>query len=171
VVELIGQVPSTIVLVDHALSRAVDKGAIGQIVVTGEANLEIFEDVTGGGGGEGGGHDMNPPTTEPTGTVEDVAILEGSWTTQDMDSPDEFADNESPADFSVNILTVKLATTVTWTNNDPGQMHTVTDVNGAFDSGFLMTGQTFSYTFDEVGEFEYYCLPHPWMRAKVIVEN
>ena len=38
VVELIGQVPQTIVLVDHALARAFDKGAIGQIVVDGEPN-------------------------------------------------------------------------------------------------------------------------------------
>jgi len=43
IVELIGQVPSTLVLVDHALSRAFDKGAIGQIVIEGEPNPEIFE--------------------------------------------------------------------------------------------------------------------------------
>jgi plastocyanin len=48
-------------------------------------------------------------------------------------------------------------------------MHTVTAVDGSFDSEFLNTGASFSFTFDEVGEFEYYCLPHPWMRAKVIV--
>ena len=43
VVELIGQVPSAIILVDHALARAFDKGAIGQIIVEGEPNPEIFE--------------------------------------------------------------------------------------------------------------------------------
>ena len=43
VVELVGRVPSTIVLVDHAISRAFDKGAIGQIVVEGEPDPEIFE--------------------------------------------------------------------------------------------------------------------------------
>jgi nitrite reductase (NO-forming) len=168
VAELIGQVPSTIVLVDHALARAIDKGAVGQIVISGAANPEIFEDMTGGAAeGEApattAGHEMGP--------TEEVSIVDGAWTTQDLDSPDEFAETESPADFSVNELTVKMGTTVTWTNNDPGQMHTVTDMNGAFDSGFLETGDTFSYTFTEVGEFEYYCLPHPWMRAKVIVEE
>ena len=39
----IGRCPATIVLVDHALSRAFDKGAIGQIVVEGESDPEIFE--------------------------------------------------------------------------------------------------------------------------------
>jgi nitrite reductase (NO-forming) len=43
VVELVGRVPSTIVLVDHAISRAFDKGALGQIVVEGEPDPEIFE--------------------------------------------------------------------------------------------------------------------------------
>lgn len=166
VVELLAQVPSTIVLVDHALTRAVDKGAIGQIVVTGDANPEIFEALDGEGGG--GGHDMTPPTTAaPSG--ETVTILPGAWTFQPLDAADEFADDEDPADYSVNVLTITRGTTVTWVNQDPGQMHTVTAVDGAFDSGFLDTGASWSHTFDEVGEFEYYCLPHPWMRAKVIV--
>ena len=43
VVELVGRVPSTVVLVDHAISRAFDKGALGQIVVDGEPDPEIFE--------------------------------------------------------------------------------------------------------------------------------
>ena len=43
VVELVGQVPMTVVLVDHALARAFDKGAIGQIVIDGDPNPEIFE--------------------------------------------------------------------------------------------------------------------------------
>jgi plastocyanin len=98
-----------------------------------------------------------------------VSIVEGAWTAQNLGASDEFAATESPADYSVNELVVEVGTTVMWTNADPGQMHTVTAVDGSFDSGFLNTGASFSFTFDEVGEFEYYCLPHPWMRAKVIV--
>ena len=45
VVELIGQVPSAIILVDHALARTFDKGALGQIMVEGEPNPEIFEPI------------------------------------------------------------------------------------------------------------------------------
>ena len=37
----------TIVLVDHALARAFDKGAIGQIVVTGDPNPEIYQGFPG----------------------------------------------------------------------------------------------------------------------------
>jgi nitrite reductase (NO-forming) len=169
VVELIGQVPSTIVLVDHALARAVDKGAIGQIVVTGEPNLEIFEDVTGGGAGDEGGHDMDGGDTEaPAG--EQISIVAGAWETQDLEAADEFAESEDPADYSINELTIKVGSTVTWTNNDPGMIHTVTSVDGLFDSGFLNEGDTWSYTFEEPGDFEYLCTPHPWMRARIIVE-
>ncbi len=39
---------STIILVDHALARAFDKGAIGQIVVSGDEQPEIFEEVAPG---------------------------------------------------------------------------------------------------------------------------
>lgn len=166
VVELIGQVPSTIVLVDHALSRAVDKGAIAQIVVSGAGNPEVFEEV-----GSGEVDIESPSDSEIPASGEAVSIMPGAWTTQDLGDPDEFADAEDPADYSVNVLTVKVGTTVTWSNDDPGQMHTVTNVDGAFDSGFFEEGGTWSHTFDEAGEFEYYCLPHPWMRAKVVVES
>jgi nitrite reductase (NO-forming) len=37
------EVPGTYTLVDHALSRALDKGAVAQIVVEGEANPEVFD--------------------------------------------------------------------------------------------------------------------------------
>ncbi|MFP3913527.1 MAG: plastocyanin/azurin family copper-binding protein [Actinomycetota bacterium] len=168
VVEMVGQVPSTVVLVDHALTRAFDKGAIGQVVVSGEEQPEIFEEVTGGAGGEEGTTDTTEATAPPG---ESVSIVAGSGDPQPMDAADEFSDSESPADYSVNVLTVKVGTTVTWTNDDPGMMHTVTAADGSFDSGFLNEGESWSYTFDEVGEFEYLCQPHPWMRAKVVVES
>jgi plastocyanin len=165
VVDVIGQVPATILLVDHAISRAFDKGAIGQIVVSGNEQPEIFEVVDPGDGAAA------PTTAAPAATGENVSILKNAFQTQALDAADEFADSEHPADFSVNVLTIKPGTTVTWTNNDPGMLHTITAVDGSFDSGFLNEGDTWSHTFNDPGEFEYFCTPHPWMRAKVIVEG
>ncbi len=102
---------------------------------------------------------------------ESVSILPGSGTFQPDDAADEFADGESPGDYSINVLRIPVGTTVTWTNDDPDMLHTATDVEGSFDSGFLDPGDSFSYTFDAPGEYEYYCLPHPWMRAMIIVEG
>ncbi len=175
VVELIGQVPQTVVLVDHALARAFDKGAIGLIVIEGENNPEIFEAL---GATEPGvtpapaaSDSAEPSASAAAGPVETVSILAGSGDFQEDGAPDEFAESESLPDYSVNVLTVSVGTTVTWTNDDPEMLHTVTDVDGSFDSGFLAAGERFSFTFTEPGEYEYYCLPHPWMRAKIVVEG
>jgi nitrite reductase (NO-forming) len=165
VVEMIAQVPQTIVLVDHALTRAVDKGAIGTVIVEGAENPEIYEASSGEQSDDGHGG------APPPGDGAQVSIVEGSWQQQDLDAPDEFAAVEDPADYSVNVLTIAAGTTVTWTNNDPGMIHTVTSADGRFESGFLAEGESWSATFFTPGEFEYFCTPHPWMRAKVVVEE
>lgn len=176
VVELIGHVPMTVVLVDHALARAFDKGAIGTIIIEGDPNPEIFEafglvDGPAPSDSPGSPAPSAAPTSSAEANGEPVSILAGSGTFQAADAADEFAEKETPADFSVNVLRVKVGTTVTWTNDDAGVIHTVTAVDGSFDSGFLKSGESSSYTFQTAGEFEYFCLPHPWMRAKVIVES
>ena len=163
VVELVGQVPSTLILVDHALARAFDKGAIGMIVVSGPENPEIFEAID-----PTGDEAVATTTAAQQGSVENLSIVPGALDAQPMDAADEFADDETPSDYSVNVLTVPVGTTVIWTNED-STMHTVTALDGTFDSGFLDNGDSWSFTFDVPGEYEYYCLPHPWMRAKVIV--
>jgi LysM repeat protein/plastocyanin len=63
--------------------------------------------------------------------------------------------------FMPNTLTIQRGTTVVWTNLDPGP-HTVTsgtpgNPDGLFDSGQKQTGQTFSFKFDNAGQYHYYC--------------
>ncbi len=173
VVDLAAQVPQTVLLVDHALSRAFDKGAVGQIVITGEEDPELFEEVDPDStpGGEATEPDEAEQTSTSTGdgAGHQVDILPGSGEFQDLESDDEFAADEEPADYSVNVLEVAVGDTVTWTNGDDAMMHSVTADDGSFDSGLLATGDSWSYTFTEPGEFEYFCSPHPWMRAKVVV--
>ncbi|MBA4383952.1 MAG: hypothetical protein C0410_04395 [Anaerolinea sp.] len=66
-------------------------------------------------------------------------------------------------------ITIKVGTTVTWTNKDSVR-HTVTSDTGLFDSGLLGKGESFNFTFTEVGTFAYHCTPHPNMKAIIIVE-
>jgi predicted lipoprotein with Yx(FWY)xxD motif/plastocyanin len=61
--------------------------------------------------------------------------------------------------FSPNTLTVKKGTTVKWTNGG-SSAHTVTADDGAFQSDTLEAGGSFSFTFNEVGTFPYYCEIH-----------
>lgn len=66
--------------------------------------------------------------------------------------------------FSPGTIEVEVGTTVTWVNNS-SVIHTVTsgsngESDGTFDSGNVAPGEEFSYTFNEVGEFDYFCIPH-----------
>ncbi|WP_255486582.1 cupredoxin domain-containing protein [Candidatus Nitrosotenuis sp. DW1] len=76
--------------------------------------------------------------------------------------------------FMPSSVTITTGNTVTWTNDDTAA-HTVTsgiDVtpDGVFDSSLLPAGKTFSFKFESSGEYPYYCMVHPWMTGKVIVE-
>lgn len=92
--------------------------------------------------------------------------------------------------FMPETITVPVGTTVTWTN-DETIGHTITsgawgDINestgirgsqsadGLFDHDLAPKGQegdTFTFTFDEPGEYPYFCEPHLAMNAMVIVEG
>ncbi len=83
----------------------------------------------------------------------------------------------APSDVAVTIgdfvfedaaIEVGVGTTVTWTNNDIWP-HTVTSVDGLFDSRRIDPGETFSYTFAEPGEIAYFCEYHPGMQGTVLV--
>ena len=65
-------------------------------------------------------------------------------------------------------IQVRAGTTVTWTNQD-NVPHSVTFKNGIKDSGLLSQGQSFSYTFNTPGTYQYYCTVHPYMVATVTV--
>ena len=63
---------------------------------------------------------------------------------------------------------IALGDTVTWTNND-AVTHTVTaDDHTLFDSGNLLTGESFSHTFTTVASVPYYCTIHPYMTGTVM---
>lgn len=165
VVELDALVPSTVILVDHALTRTFDKGAIGTIEIAGEAAPELYA-VPDGEATAVASEEPAADDPDDDAVTASVTIPEGAF------DPANAATAYDPLD-----LEVRVGTTVTWTNDD-SVAHTVTsgesdgttgEADGVFDSGFLDPGATFSYTFDEVGEFPYYCLPHPWMRAVVTV--
>ena len=76
--------------------------------------------------------------------------------------------NDESNSFSPNPVEVKVGETVTWISDDSGR-HTVTSKDGTFYSGMMGKGQSFSYTFDKAGEYQYFCEPHPNMVGTVVV--
>lgn len=65
-------------------------------------------------------------------------------------------------------LQVKAGTTVTWVNEDSAP-HTATARDHSWDSGIFNQGQSWSYTFDTPGAYDYFCVVHPYMTGKVTV--
>ncbi|MGF7234135.1 MAG: plastocyanin/azurin family copper-binding protein [Frankia sp.] len=65
-------------------------------------------------------------------------------------------------------VTVRVGTTVTWTNKD-SDAHTVTDKTGTLNSPTLDTGATYRHTFTKPGRYSYLCTIHPFMTATVVV--
>ncbi len=62
--------------------------------------------------------------------------------------------------FNPQDVVVPVGTTVIWVNQD-GAPHTATADDGKlFKSDLLSKGQSFKHTFDQVGEFPYYCELH-----------
>jgi len=169
VVELDALVPSTILLVDHALGRTFYKGALGTIVVSGDEQPELFNVLQAATAATGGETSTVTTTIVSEAAVgAEVSIPEGAF------DPANAANAFDPLDLSITV-----GTTVKWTNDD-ALAHTVTSgisdgmvgtPDGFFDSGFLMPGDTYSHTFNDPGEFTYYCLPHPWMLGTVTVTS
>src|SRR5215212_5397318 len=72
--------------------------------------------------------------------------------------------------FNPSNTTIAPGTTVTWVNNDQ-TAHTVTANDGAFDSGTLQPGQSYSFAFDKAGTYAYHCNIHPDMTATITVSG
>ena len=62
---------------------------------------------------------------------------------------------------------VSVGSTVRWTNAGASP-HTATST--AWDSGTLMSGQSFERAFPAVGSFDYECIFHSGMTGRIVVE-
>lgn len=74
-----------------------------------------------------------------------------------------------PADITINA-----GDTVEWVNMDTAA-HTVTGgspadgPSGVFDSSLVMSSASYSFTFEDAGSYDYFCMVHPWMVGSVTV--
>jgi plastocyanin len=69
--------------------------------------------------------------------------------------------------FSPAVLTVKVGTTVVWTNNDTA-VHNIKSTE--FNSKGLAKGDTFEFKFEKAGTYDYICGVHPTMKGRIIVK-
>lgn len=81
--------------------------------------------------------------------------------------------------FNPKVIEIPVGTTVEWTNEDAftffdgefAGIHNVVGISGPapFASAMLGHAEKFSVTFDKVGEYNYMCTPHPYMKGIVRV--
>lgn len=105
-----------------------------------------------------------PPTKAPVTQPPDVATLPpsaASGNTVEVKIAD-FA-------FDPATITIKVGTTVKWTNMDSAA-HTVTADDNLWTSARLKQGETYTHTFDQAGTYPYHCSLHSNMQAIVIVQ-
>ena len=78
--------------------------------------------------------------------------------------------SETPVSWQYSPQQIKVVvgvnSTVTWVSRSISY-DTVTDRGGAFGSGTIPPGGTYTFTFTAPGVYEYYCLYHPWMTGTV----
>lgn len=71
--------------------------------------------------------------------------------------------------YSPQTVEIRAGGSVRFINRDRAG-HTATADDGYFDTGMLGQNEEAVITFDEAGEFPYYCIPHPHMRGTIVVK-
>jgi len=116
---------------------------------------------------------QNKSDSDKTGTTK-TSPPQSDLKTESDNSSDAVATDEVEIEdfaFSPAKITVKVGTTVTWTNKDSVE-HTVTADDSSADgpnSALLGKDEGYSFTFTKAGTFNYFCKPHPHMRGTVVV--
>lgn len=177
-VEFKAEVASTLTLVDHSLFR-LHQGAVGMILVQGPNNPNIISSIKNATTTPQTDQHVMPPTMTMSTTTLGPSGLAASSSGQAQVVIANFA--YLPAQ-----LTVPAGTTVTWVNKD-AVGHAVTEgkpespkpaSQRVFDSSHggegasavvIQPGQSWSFTFTIPGEYDYYCLPHTYMRGHITV--
>ena len=85
------------------------------------------------------------------------------------------AGQEVPVDirdfaYSPNPVEVAVGDTVTWTNQDQVPHTATAEDRGVLQSGTISPGASFSQTFEQTGEFPYFCEFHPNMTGTIVVQ-
>ena len=76
-------------------------------------------------------------------------------------------------------LHIKPKQTVLWSNDDDDDIaHTIIsenisddDLEDQFNSGLIMSGESFSHYFKHKGICRYFCVVHPWQTGTIVVED
>jgi plastocyanin len=72
-------------------------------------------------------------------------------------------------DFVPSTMTVKVGTTITWSNASGGSESVTSDTAGLFDSGPINSGALYTYTFTQAGTFTYHSTNTTTLKGSITV--
>ena len=81
-----------------------------------------------------------------------------------------------PNCFTPNTITISTGGEIVWRNAD-NALHTAVSgtpsdgPDGVFDSSIINSGQSYSTILHDAGTYNYFCMIHPWMEGKIVVES
>jgi plastocyanin len=128
---------------------------------------------------------QKPAATEKAteATPKATAVQPNSTPKTPVKTEEPIKDKEQPSDavtvhtveitnfaFSPDKLEISQGDIVTFINKDEVK-HSATADNGQFDTELLAQDESKKVTFSDAGEFGYYCIPHPGMRASIVVKE
>jgi plastocyanin len=94
--------------------------------------------------------------------VQGIGLPSNAWAKDATVAIDNFT-------FEPQVLTVKAGTTVTWTNRDDIPHSVIDKDRKLLHSKVMDTDESFSFTFVEPGDYDYFCGLHPHMTARITV--
>lgn len=113
-------------------------------------------------------------TTEP----ETTTTVPATTTTEAATTTTAAAEDETTPTLSITIASFRFSgddagtvgDTVQITNSD-SVGHTWTSTDGAFHSGVIGSGETFTYTFEDAGTYPFFCQIHPEMSGSITIDG
>ena len=105
---------------------------------------------------------MNLPTNNTTPTQQQTQQ-------QIWDTTDAMLVNITNSGFVKNSMTIAQGAKVLWTNKDTVPEDVTSDA-GVFSSGTLQPGQSFEYTFNTLGTFNYHSSFNPSITGTIIIK-
>ena len=100
------------------------------------------------------------PVPTPASTIETTTTVQALSGEAEIEIED-FA-------FITASVTIKVGTTVKWSNKDDVQ-HDVKGDDGSWGSAALNKGDDFKFTFSQAGTYTYHCSFHPSMKGTIVV--
>ncbi len=99
-----------------------------------------------------------------------IALALSSGAPQNAEAAATVTINIKDYAYSKKTVTVKKGTTIKWVNKDSMKHNAYSDKAGGPKGPLLAKGKSYSWKAKKTGTFNYYCEPHTYMKAKIIVK-